>query len=76
MGITLDISLSTPLSEEDDRILAGLAMVVMGIANRNQTEPATGCGQQDPSRQMFYCVGEPEHRGRHTYHDFGEGEVN
>ena len=35
MGITLDISVCTPLSEEDDRILAGLAMFTMALANRN-----------------------------------------
>jgi hypothetical protein len=47
-----------------------------GPSSRNQTDPATGCGQQDPTRPTFYCTGEPEHRGRHTYRDFGDGEVN
>ena len=65
MGITV----STPLPEEDDNILAGTAYWLMATANRNGQQglvPPTGCGKQDPARPTFYCVGADGHRGRHT----------
>ena len=78
MGITVNITFSTPLSAQDDHILAGTAYWLMATANRNgQSEvPPTGCGKQDPTRPDCYCVGEPDHKGRHTYRDFGGGEAN
>ena len=79
MGITVNITFSTPLSEEDDDILAGTAYWLMATANRNgraEQVPPTGCGVQDPARPTFYCVGASDHEGRHTYRDFGDGEAN
>ena len=78
MGITVNITFSTPLSEEDDSILAGTAYWLHATAIRNgqQEVPSTGCGKQDPTRPTFYCVGADGHRGRHTYRDFGDGEAN
>ena len=34
MGIRLDISVETPLSEDDRDILAGLSVMMLAIANR------------------------------------------
>ena len=34
MGIKLDISLETPLSDDDRDILAGISVMVLAIANR------------------------------------------
>lgn len=79
MGITVNITFSTPLSEEDDNILAGTAYWLMATAYRHgqpEKVPPTGCGKQDPTRPTFYCVGAPDHKGRHTYRDFGDGEAN
>ena len=50
MGITLNITVSTPLSEEDDNILAGTAIWLMAVANRN--------GQQE-QEQDEEELGEP-----------------
>jgi hypothetical protein len=50
MGITVNITFSTPLSEEDDSILAGTAIWLMAVANRN--------GQQE-QEQDEEELGEP-----------------
>ena len=41
MGIRLDISAETPLSDDDRDILAGISVMVLAIANRQDlVEPA------------------------------------
>jgi hypothetical protein len=55
MGIKLDISVETPLSDDDRDILAGISVMVLAIANR-----------QNLADQPF-CVNEPGHAGRHKY---------
>ena len=78
MGIKLDISMETPLSDDDRDILAGISVMVLAIANRQnladqphmqeeeEGEPLP-CGAQlakDPTR---VCVREVGHSGRHKY---------
>ena len=78
MGIRIDISAETPLSDDDRDILAGLSVMMLAIANRQnladqpqmqdeeEGEPLP-CGAQleeDPTR---YCVREVGHSGRHKY---------
>ena len=78
MGIKIDISAETPLSDDDRDILAGLSVMMLAIANRQnladqpqmqdeeEGEPLP-CGAQleeDPTR---YCVREVGHSGRHKY---------
>ena len=79
MGIKLDISMETPLSDDDRDILAGISVMVLAIANRQNLvdqaqdledetegmEPLT-CGSLAPDASGS-CVREPGHSGRHKY---------
>ncbi len=88
MSVELSVRISTPLDEEDNELLAGLALMTMAIANSTAAKTLAGegeapsglddaCGQQDPKRETHFCTGESGHRGRHTYRDFGaQTEVN
>ena len=81
MGITLNITVSTPLSEEDDNILAGTAILLMATANRNgqqeqeQSEEELGepmpCGFQSRTDPALYCISEVGHPGRHKLRPLG-----
>ena len=76
MGIKLDISLETPLSDDDRDILAGISVMVLAIANRQdladqphlqdeeEGEPLR-CGDQRDDSQV--CDREEGHPGRHKY---------
>ena len=80
MGIRIDISAETPLSDDDRDILAGLSVMMLAIANRQNLadqphmpddeteglEPAP-CGFQDPEDPDRYCIGEAGHPGGHEY---------
>ena len=77
MGIKLDISVETPLSDDDRDILAGISVMVLAIANRQnladqqeQEEPEDAeplsCGAVAPGASGS-CVREPGHSGRHKY---------
>ncbi len=80
MGIKLDISVETPLSDDDRDILAGISVMVLAIANRQnlaeqaqQTqdlEDATE-GMEPPVcaelRDGDDCVREAGHSGRHKF---------
>jgi hypothetical protein len=81
MGIRIDISAETPLSDDDRDILAGLSVMMLAIANRQNLmdqpqmreddesegmEPAP-CGFQNPDDLDRYCIREPGHSGRHKY---------
>ena len=73
MGIKLDISVETPLSDDDRDILSGIAVTLLAIANRQnladqrQEEPEP-CGSvnrgADPPTS---CVKEVGHAGRHKF---------
>jgi hypothetical protein len=74
MGIKLDISVETPLSDDDRDILAGISVMVLAIANRqnlvdqphmqDEEEPLP-CADQCDDGQV--CVREEGHSGRHMY---------
>jgi hypothetical protein len=80
MGIKLDISVETPLSDDDRDILAGISVMVLAIANRQNlvdqahmredgpegVEPAR-CGSPSKDAPVRYCIREPGHSGRHRY---------
>jgi hypothetical protein len=81
MGIKLDISMETPLSDDDRDILAGISVMILAIANRQNLadqaqqaedlEDATEgmeppvCADLDDDGQ--YCVREAGHSGRHKH---------
>ena len=80
MGIKLDVSMETPLSDDDRDILAGISVMVHAIANRQdpadqaeqlahdeeEGEPLP-CGAQSPDDSRLFCIDEPGHAGRHEY---------
>ena len=80
MGIKLDVSVETPLSDDDRDILAGISVMVLAIANRQNladqalqdedelegVEPAP-CGSPSKDDPVRYCIREPGHSGRHRY---------
>ena len=77
MGIKLDISIETPLSDDDRDILAGISVMVLAIANRQnlvdqaeqlaqEEEEQISCGAVAPDASGS-CVREPGHSGRHKY---------
>ena len=78
MGIKLDVSVETPLSDDDRDILAGISVMVLAIANRQnladqphmqdeeESEPLP-CGAQNRDDPKLFCVNEPGHAGRHKY---------
>ena len=78
MGIRLDISAETPLSDDDRDILAGISVMVLAIANRQDlVEPALDdelegmepapCGSPSRDEPARYCIREVGHSGRHKY---------
>ena len=80
MGTKLDISAETPLSDDDRDILAGISVMVLAIANRQnladqphmQEDEAEGvepgpCGSPSKDEPARFCVREPGHSGRHKY---------
>ena len=74
MGIKLDVSVETPLSDDDRDILAGISVMVLAIANRQnladqphmqeeeEGEPLP-CGAQSPSDPARFCVRVVAHHG-------------
>ncbi len=76
MGIKLDVSVETPLSDDERDILAGISVMVLAIANRQNLakqaldlEDATE-GMEPPvcavqREDGHYCVREAGHSGRH-----------
>ena len=79
--------MGTPLSDDDRDILAGISVVVLAIANRqNLAEQAqqaldledetegrepAPCGSPSKDEPARYCIREPGHSGRHKYRPFG-----
>ena len=75
MGIKLDISVETPLSDDDRDILAGISAFVYAVANRDdlaeqaqvrdeEEQPYCGTVAPDASGSCIKAVG---HAGRHEY---------
>jgi len=90
MGITLKLTVSTPVSEEDDQLLAGTAYWLMALANRNgqPAQPSGGdplddelegpCGAMDGTGEPpTFCVRDIGHSGRHKYRPLSfDGPLN
>jgi hypothetical protein len=87
MGITLNITVSTPLSEEDDNILAGTAYWLMATANRNAVQPPSdgsdpfeddeerSCGKLNAETDV--CIRDHGHSGRRRHRPLTfEGPLN
>jgi hypothetical protein len=89
MGIKLNIEVETPLSDDDRDILAGISVMVLAIANRQNLmdqahvqemdedrlgEPMP-CGSQSKDDPSLYCVKEVAHVGRHKYRPLGFEEL-
>ena len=77
MGTKLGISAETPLSDDDRDILAGISVMVLAIANRQnladqphmqeeEGEPLP-CGAQNRDDPTLFCVNEVGHAARHEY---------
>jgi hypothetical protein len=82
MGIKLDISAETPLSDDDRDILAGLSVMMLAIANRQNLADQPHMQEQEAGQDPFddepaecgrfdddgrVCVREAGHSGRHRY---------
>ncbi len=79
--IKLSLDVETPLTEDDRDILAGISVMMLAIANRQnlaeqhleqqdaeeeQGEPMP-CGSQSKDDPTLYCVKEVAHLGRHKF---------
>ena len=84
IGIKLDVSVETPLSDDDRDILAGISVMVLAIANRQnlvdqaeqlaqEEEEQPYCGSVAPEASGS-CVREPGHSGRHKYRSLWQGQ--
>jgi hypothetical protein len=75
LGIKLDISVETPLSDDDRDTLAGISVMLLAIANRqnlaDQDVPPRPCSEQHPDRPGLYCVAAVGHDGDHLYDELG-----
>ena len=77
MGIKLDISMETPLSDDDRDILAGLSVMVLAIANRQNLVDQAEQLAQEEEEQLYCgsiapdsdgsCIKEFGHSGDHEY---------
>jgi hypothetical protein len=84
MGIKLDVEVETPLSEDDRDILAGISVMTLAIANRQNLEDQPQqegevdplpCGSQSKADPTRSCVREVGHVGRHKYRPLGFEEL-
>ena len=79
MGIKPDVSVATPLSDDDRDILAGISVMVLAIANRqNLADQDIDLPRDEDDLQQPYCgslapdasgscIRETGHPGRHEY---------
>jgi hypothetical protein len=86
MGIKLNIEVETPLSDDDRDILAGISVMTLAIANRqnladqphmqqeDEDDPLP-CGSQSKIDPTLYCIKEVAHVGRHKYRPLGFEEL-
>ena len=76
MGIKIDISAETPLSDDDRDILAGLSVMILAIANRqnlaDQDVPPRPCSLPNPDNPNLNCVAPVGHDGDHLYDELGD----
>jgi hypothetical protein len=72
MGIKIDISAETLLSDDDRDILAGLSVMILAIANRQnlaeqEIDLPRPCREQHQDKPDLYCVAAVGHSGDHLY---------
>jgi hypothetical protein len=81
MGIKLSLDVETPLTDDDRDILAGISVMMLAVANRQnlaqqqmemeveqeEDEPQT-CGALNAKGEA--CAREIAHLGRHTFRPF------
>jgi hypothetical protein len=77
MGIKIDIGAETPLSDDDRDILAGLSVMILAIANRQnladqEIDLPRPCCEQHPDRPDLRCVAAVGHDGDHPYYELGD----
>jgi hypothetical protein len=64
------------LSDDDRDILAGISVMMLAIANRqnlaDQDVPPRPCSEQHPDRPDLYCVAAVGHDGEHLYDELGD----
>ena len=82
MGIKLSLDVETPLTDDDRDILAGISVMMLAIANRQnlaeqmqqRNEEGTEEGEPMPCGALNAkgeaCVKEATHPGRHKYRPF------
>lgn len=62
MGIKLDVSVETPVSDDDRDILAGVSAMMFAIANRqNVAEQATDSPQGEDDEGLIPCGEQNKH---------------
>jgi hypothetical protein len=81
MGVKFVVEVTSPLTGDDNEMLAGIAMMSMAIAQNSAAKTmqdeqgvADTCAKNDPERPTFFCVSKKGHRGRHAWRDFGDPE--
>lgn len=79
MTVTLKIEVTSPLTDDDRDLLAGLAVMTVAIANRQlnmeeQPPEPTECGELEyvdepsgPQATGRICDKDPHHVGRHRF---------
>ena len=77
MGVKLTIEAETPLSDDDRDILAGISVMVLAVANRQnladqEIDLPRPCREQHPDRPDLYCVAAVGHGGDHLYDELGD----
>ena len=78
MGIKLDISMETPLSDDDRDILAGISVMVLAIANRQNLadQPHMQDGDEAEGMEPLYCHAvAPDANGSCVREPLGEAQV-
>ena len=69
MGIKLDISVETPLSDDDRDILAGISVMVLAIANRqNLVDQAEASAQAEEDETGAALLRRPRARRQQLLH--------
>ncbi len=86
MGIKLSLDVETPLSDDDRDILAGISVMMLAVANRqNLAEQGEQALDPDGIERLFCgsvapdasgsCVRVPGHSGRHKFRPLGFEEL-
>jgi len=74
MGIKLDISVETPLSDDDRDILAGISVMVLAIANRQNL--MEGQPEAEPEQHYTPCSVCGQAPGAHSQGNIDAGDID